>query len=161
MIPPKTWLHQKVEKLQAGLFTWLHIYMVIDVIPYPVTLCLRSSPFTTPNNNKPPSRLQTHAVLQSPFMLVDFWRLWCHYEAGWCFDIVPLEFHAPCVSNWLKHSAAGTAEIGVLLPLPRRITSQAPSQGWGSHGCKVSFSALNLHGTFLMPSNLKTCLKSR
>lgn len=98
--------------------------MVMDVSPYSVTLCLLACPFTTPNNNDPPSRLQTHAVLQSPFMLVDFWRLWCHYGAGWRFDIVPLEFHAPCVSNWLKHSAAGTAEIGVLLPLPRRITSQ-------------------------------------
>lgn len=33
-------------------------------------------------------------------------------------------FMLPVFRNRLKHSAAGTVEIGVLLPLPRRITSQ-------------------------------------
>lgn len=113
------------RKLAGRPFTWQHICTVIDVIPYPVTLCLLLPPFTTPNNTDPPSRLQTHAALQSAFMLVDFWRLWCRYKAGWRFDMVPLDFHAPCASKLVQeHSAAGTVEIGVLLPLPRRITSQ-------------------------------------
>lgn len=134
------------RKIAGRPFTWRHICMVIDVIPYPVTLCLLSAPFTTSNNNDPPSRLQTHAVLQSAFMPVDFWRLWCHYEAGWRFDIVPLEFHAPCVLNWLKQSVAGTVEIGVLLPFAQEDYQSDPSQRWSSHCSKVSVSALKLWG---------------
>lgn len=53
----------------------------------------------------PPSRLRTHAALQSAVMPVDFRRFWCHNEGGCCFETAPREFHAPCVSNELRRSA--------------------------------------------------------
>lgn len=134
------------RKLAGRPFTWQHICTVIDVIPYPVTLCLLSPPFTTPNNNDPPSRLQTLAALRSAFMLVDFWRLWCRYEAGWRFDMVPLEFHAPCASKLAKTLSCRYSRNWSFIAFAQEDYQPAPSQGWGSHGGNAALSALNLRG---------------
>lgn len=134
------------RKLAGRPLTWQHICMVIDVIPYPVTLCLLSPPFTTLNNNDPPSRLQSHAALQSAFMLLDFWRLWCRYEAGWCFDMVPLEFHAPCVLKQAKTLSCRYGRNWSFIAFAQEDYQPVPSQGWDSNGGKVSLSVLNLRG---------------
>lgn len=72
-------------------------------LPHLPSVCY--PPHIVLNSDESPSRLWTQAALQSAFMLVDFRRFWCHNEGGWCFDMVPWEFHAPCVSNGLRCSA--------------------------------------------------------
>ncbi len=112
---------------------------------------------------EPPSRLRTHAALQSAFMLVDFRRFWCHNEGGWRFDMAPLEFHALCVSNGLRRSAGRYSRNWSFIASAQGDYQPPQRQGWGSRGgggTSDPFTPLNLRTTFLTPPNLKPRLKS-
>lgn len=149
------------KKMAGGPFRWEHICMVINVI-----LLYRSCPlFAMPPPSRPliatnpPSRLRTHAALQSAFMPVDFRRFWCHNEGGWRFDTAPPEFHAPRVSMWLRRSAGRYSRNWSFIAFARGDYQPPSKARAGSAWAADPFAPLNPGATFLTPSNLKAQLK--
>lgn len=120
------------QKMAGWPFRWEHICMVIDVILLsPPLPSVRYPPAQPLIATDPPSRLRTHAALQSAFMLVDFRRFWCHNEGGWRFDMAPLEFHAPCVSNRLRRSAGRYSRNWSFIASARGDYQPPPEAGMG------------------------------